>query len=79
MLEARKRITERAEAELENIGRRNAQGREFVDIATIRRALLLRQGGAREEEIENRFGLRRGTVRRLGSGRMVQAVEGGAQ
>ncbi|RKU48321.1 hypothetical protein DL546_008231 [Coniochaeta pulveracea] len=79
VLEARRRITERAEAELENIGKRNAEGREFVDIATIRRALLLRQGGVKEEEIEDRFGLKRGTVRRLGGGRMIQAVEGGAQ
>lgn len=78
VLEARKRLQERADAELENLGRRG-EGREFMDVGTIRKVLLLRQQGVDEGDIERRFGLKRGSVRRLGDGWSVQAVEGGVR
>lgn len=76
VLEARKRLQERADAEMENLGRRG-EGREFLDVGTIRKVLLLRQRGEGEGDIERRFGLRKGAVGRLGSRGVVEAVEGG--
>lgn len=77
VLEARRRLEEQAEAELENMGRatRSDGGRELLDVGTIRRVLLLRRQGVGEREIEERFGLRPGTVRRLGPPGTVEAVQ----
>jgi hypothetical protein len=67
VLEARKTIAERAEREAERIGKRGFEGREFVDVMTIRRALALRdERGMAEAEIERELDLKRGTMQRLG-------------
>lgn len=77
VLEARRRLEEQAESELENMGRatRSDGGRELLDVGTIRRVLLLRRQGVGEREIEERFGLKPGTVRRLGPPGTVEAVQ----
>lgn len=75
VLEARRRLEEQAEAEMESMGRASDQGRELVDVGTVRRVLLLRQQGVGDREIEERFGLKTGVVRRLGPAGVVEAVQ----
>lgn len=75
VLEARRRLEEQAEAEMESMGRASDKGKELLDAGTIRRVLLLRQQGAGDSEIEERFGLRAGVVRRLGRPGVVEAVQ----
>jgi hypothetical protein len=75
VLEARRRLEEQADAELESMGRASHKGKELLDVGTIRRVLLLRQQGVGEREIEERFGLRQGVVRKLGPMGVVEAVK----
>ncbi|KAH8906301.1 hypothetical protein BR93DRAFT_969506 [Coniochaeta sp. PMI_546] len=75
VLEARRRLEEQAEAELENMGRASDKGKELLDVGTIRRVLLLRQQGVGDRDIELRFGLRPGLVKRLGPPGVVEAVQ----
>ncbi|KAB5578267.1 hypothetical protein GE09DRAFT_1214455 [Coniochaeta sp. 2T2.1] len=74
VLEARTRLEEQAEREADSMGRASDKGRELVDVGTIRRVLLLRARGIGEGEIEQRFGLRSGVVRRLGPKGVVEAT-----
>ncbi|KAI1436795.1 hypothetical protein GGR50DRAFT_170393 [Xylaria sp. CBS 124048] len=77
-LEARRELQKRADAEFEDPSR----GREFLDAATLRRALLLRErGGASAttaRQIEARLRLREGVVARLGPPGVTVPVEGTA-
>lgn len=72
---ARYRIAEEADREFEEIGRRGAKGRSFLDVVTLRQVLVLRDRGVSGEEIERRLELRGGVVGRLG-GRGVVSVAG---
>ncbi|KAK4444103.1 hypothetical protein QBC34DRAFT_430242 [Podospora aff. communis PSN243] len=66
VLDARRRIQEQADRELDNLGRPGAQGREFLDVATVRKVLLMRQRGDSAAEIESTLKLKPGVVARLG-------------
>ncbi|KAK3694918.1 hypothetical protein B0T22DRAFT_437965 [Podospora appendiculata] len=66
VLEARRQLELRAEDELNNIGKSSDQGKEFLDIATIRNILVLRQRGESASTIEIRLRLKPGVVGRLG-------------
>jgi hypothetical protein len=67
LLQARSRLAKEAEEEFENIGRRGAQGRRFLDVTTIRQILMLRDDMKRTpEEIEQQLELQPGIVGKLG-------------
>lgn len=66
LLTARYRIAEEADEEFANIGRKGAKGRRFIDVQTLRQVLVLRGEGMRGGEIEERLGLAKGVVGRLG-------------
>lgn len=80
MLEARRRLGERADAEAANpfgggsgsggtgagAGAGAQKGREFVDVGTLRQILILRAHATPAAEIESRLRLRNGAVQRLG-------------
>ncbi|KAI2630382.1 hypothetical protein GGS26DRAFT_559096 [Hypomontagnella submonticulosa] len=61
-LEARQRLQERAQLEFENM----AQGKEFIDIGTLKQMLALQARGTPASDIEKRFKLKSGVVARLG-------------
>ncbi|OIW28041.1 hypothetical protein CONLIGDRAFT_716416 [Coniochaeta ligniaria NRRL 30616] len=75
VLEARRRLEEQADAEMEHMGRTTDKGKELLDVGTIRRVLLLRQQGVGDKDIEERFGLRPGVVKRLGPPGVVEALQ----
>lgn len=77
-LEARERLAREAEEEFESLGLSGGQGRRFLTSGMIRDVLVMRERGASDGEIENRFNLRRGVVRRLGPRGLVQPVGGPA-
>ncbi|KAK3329512.1 hypothetical protein B0H66DRAFT_526897 [Apodospora peruviana] len=66
VLEARRQLEQRAQQEFENMGKSGYQGREFLDIATIRNILVLREGRESPAAIEARLRLKPGVVARLG-------------
>ena len=66
VLTARERLQQQAEVEFTKTGKGDA-GKSFLDVATIRQLLLLRDDrGMGEAEIEKRLGLAQGVVGRLG-------------
>ncbi|KUI57110.1 hypothetical protein VP1G_04426 [Cytospora mali] len=77
-LEARDRLQQEADEEFESLGLSNSQGRRFLTSGMIRDVLVMRDRGASEEEIENRFNLREGVVRKLGPKSLFQPVGGAA-
>jgi hypothetical protein len=77
-LEARERISREAEEEFENLGVSGGQGRRFLTSGMIRDVLVMRERGAPEEDIEHRFNLRKGVVRRLGPRGVIQPLGGAA-
>lgn len=66
VLDSRRRLQAQADEELDSIGKPNSKGREFLDIATIQKIILLRQQGQEAAAIESRLGLKPGVVARLG-------------
>jgi hypothetical protein len=74
VLDARRRLQERADDELANMGKSSDQGREFLDIHTIRDILARRQRGDSPESIEKRLNLRAGVVKRLGPPSLVSPL-----
>ena len=65
ILEARQRLQEEAEKEFQTGGR--VGGRQFLDVITIRQILQMRdERGMKAEDIEQRMGLKKGVVARLG-------------
>ncbi|KAJ4286307.1 Aromatic/aminoadipate aminotransferase 1 [Kalmusia sp. IMI 367209] len=68
LLEARQRIQEEADQELENVGRRDFQGRKYVDAGVITLALMRRQRGEPEARIEEALGIKRGRLSALKEG-----------
>jgi 3-deoxy-7-phosphoheptulonate synthase len=73
VLQARQTLQEEAEEEFLNVGRKGFPGRRFVDVSTVRQALLLRQKGEKEEDVERKLGLRKGRLTVLGKG-VVEGV-----
>ncbi|KAI8959688.1 hypothetical protein F5Y11DRAFT_296693 [Daldinia sp. FL1419] len=61
-LEARRRLQERATLEFENM----RDGREFLDVGTLKQALVLRARGSPSKDIERILRLKSGVVERLG-------------
>ncbi|KAK1767098.1 hypothetical protein QBC33DRAFT_559226 [Phialemonium atrogriseum] len=76
VLESRRRLQESADREFLS-GGGGREGREFLDVGTIRDALVLRQRGVAAGDIEARLGLRRGVVGRFGAPGVVVSVVGG--
>ncbi|KAI0410056.1 hypothetical protein F4802DRAFT_592936 [Xylaria palmicola] len=71
-LEARRNLQARADAEFKD----PSQGREFLDAATLRRALLLQNRGVAAADIEATLRLKSGVVARLGPRGVAVPVEG---
>ncbi|KAK3341311.1 hypothetical protein B0T25DRAFT_337806 [Lasiosphaeria hispida] len=75
VLESRRRLEEEADAEFSRVGRAsNTAGREFLDVATIREALVRRQRGESAAEIESVLKLKPGVVARLGPAGLVSTT-----
>ncbi|TID22726.1 Aspartate-tRNA ligase [Venturia nashicola] len=74
ILQARGQLQDQADKEFENVGRRNFQGRQFLDVTMVSQVLLARKRGAPDQEIEKRMGLRAGIVGRLGKNGVVEAI-----
>ncbi|RDL38802.1 Uncharacterized protein BP5553_03142 [Venustampulla echinocandica] len=66
LLTARYRLAEEAEREFEEIGKRGAKGRQFVDVFTLKQVLVMRERGMMNEQIERTLELKEGVVGRLG-------------
>lgn len=72
---ARQRLARAAQLEAESVGRPSHAGREFLDVATLRQALALRdQQGLRDDQVERSLRLKPGVLRRLGVRGVVQNV-----
>ncbi|KAH0443002.1 hypothetical protein CcaCcLH18_01115 [Colletotrichum camelliae] len=65
-LEARRALQQRAEEEFENMGRSGNEGRTLLDLNTIVQMHLMRDKGHSSAQIEERLGLRKGIVEKLG-------------
>ncbi|KAK4174281.1 hypothetical protein QBC36DRAFT_333972 [Triangularia setosa] len=65
-LEARRRLEQKAKLEMEDWGKSSYQGKELLDIGTIKKIFVLRDQGESEQVIEKRLGLKKGVVARLG-------------
>lgn len=75
ILAARKRIQDAAEQEKVAAGRAGFQGKEFLDIATIRKVLALRdERGMSADEIETTLGLRTHVLQKLGRVGVLEAA-----
>lgn len=77
-LEARERLQREAEEEFENLGLSSSQGRTFLQAGMVRDILVMREKGASEAQIENRFNLRQGVLKKLGPRGLYEAA-GGAE
>ncbi|KAI9879491.1 MAG: hypothetical protein M1830_008367 [Pleopsidium flavum] len=67
ILQARDRLAQEAEQEFIHAGKRGHEGRQFLDVVSLRQVLMLRdEKGLEAGEIERRLGLRGGVVGRLG-------------
>ncbi|KAG6368125.1 hypothetical protein INS49_002326 [Diaporthe citri] len=77
-LEARERLAREAEEEFDGLGVSGGQGRRFLTSGMIQDVLVMRERGAADGEIEHRFNLRRGVVRKLGPRSLFQPVGGPA-
>jgi hypothetical protein len=61
-IEARNRLQAQADSQLESM----KDGRDLVDVGTLRQAIIWRQDGIAAEDIEKRLRLKRGVVAKLG-------------
>jgi 3-deoxy-7-phosphoheptulonate synthase len=68
VLEARQRISDQAEDELRDVGRRGFAGRTYIDAGLITLALMRRQRGEPESRIEQALGIKKGRLSALGRG-----------
>lgn len=68
VLEARQRITDEAEEELRNVGRKSFAGRKYLDAGLITLALMRRARGEPESRIEQALGIKKGRLSALGKG-----------
>lgn len=75
VLHARQRIQEAADAEFEEVGRKGSATRQWLDIATVKQMLTLRDHkGVSHSDIESRLELRKGLVEKLGPPGVVEAT-----
>lgn len=74
LLTARYRLAEEAEREFEEIGKRGAKGRQFVDVFTLKQVLVMRERGMVDGQIERTLELREGVVGRLGRTGVIGAT-----
>lgn len=77
LLTARAQLARDAEDEFEEVARLGTgyNGRRFLDVGLVRRALALRdQGGLEDREIEKRLGLEEGVVGVLGRKGVISAI-----
>lgn len=76
VLDARARLQVRADEEGERYGKSGFEGREFLDVFTIRQMLVLRDGkGKAAGDIERQLGLKAGAMERLGPKGVVSVAE----
>ncbi|KAF7677524.1 hypothetical protein GT037_004383 [Alternaria burnsii] len=73
VLEARQKIADQAEDELRDVGRRDFQGRTYVDAGVITLAMMRQAKGEPDSRIEDALGIKRGRLSVLGKG-TVEAV-----
>ena len=73
VLEARQRLSDEAEDELRDVGRRSFKGRTYVDAGTIQLALMRKARGEPNSRIEEALGIKQGRLSVLGNG-MVTTV-----
>ncbi|KKY29406.1 hypothetical protein UCDDA912_g10666 [Diaporthe ampelina] len=73
-LEARERLSREAEEEFEGLGLSGGKGRRFLTSGMIRDVLVMRERGSSDADIEHRFNLRSGVVRKLGPRGLFQPV-----
>ncbi|PSR87394.1 hypothetical protein BD289DRAFT_452768 [Coniella lustricola] len=76
-LEARRRLADQAEAEFESLGLSSATGRSFLQAGMIRDALVMRERGASDADIEHRLNLKKGVLARLGPKSLYKPTGGG--
>jgi len=76
VMQARKRWQEKAEAELEHVGRSGFVGREMMDVGMVTDALKMRRRGVGEEDIERKLGLKKGILGKLGPQGVLEAGYG---
>lgn len=76
-LEARDRLQREAEEDFESMGQSGFQGRRFLYAGMVRDILVMRERGATEAEIENRFNLKKGLLKRLGPKQLYKSTSGG--
>jgi len=74
VLKARRQLQVRAEQQFAEMGRLESEGREFLDVSTIRKILYLRQRGDTSADIESELRLKPGVVARLGALGVVSLV-----
>jgi len=67
ILDARSRLSDAADAEFADTGRRGAQGKQFLDVIVLRQILVWRDDkDMPATQIEKQLGLRDGVIARLG-------------
>ena len=74
VLEARQRISDEAEDELRDVGRKGFAGRKYVDAGLIQLALMRQARGEPDSRIEEGLGIQKGRLSVLGR-RTVAAVQ----
>lgn len=65
-LENRRRLEEQAKREMEDWGKSTHQGKELLDIGTIKKIFVLSEQGESDQAIEKQLGLKKGVVAKLG-------------
>lgn len=75
MLRAREALQRERDEEEDSVGRKGFSGKRFVDVGTLREAIRMKGSGVSSEEIEKRFGLRKGVVDRIGTNDVVDVVK----
>lgn len=73
ILEARQRIQDEAERDIDKVGRRGFEGRKYVDASIIQLALMRMKRGESQEKVEKAYEIRRGRLGVLGKG-FVESV-----
>lgn len=75
-LEARRRIEHEAEEEFESLGLSSSEGRQYLHAGMIRDVLVMRERGASQAAIENRFNLKKRVLEKLGPRQLYKPAFG---